>query len=251
MNLVMNAAEATSAGTVTIRTANKEISAPLEFHDPVIKVGTYVLLAVADTGSGIAPEDLEHVFEPFYTKKKLGHSGTGLGLAIVWNAVQEHQGFIEIKQPEKGSVFELNFPATESAINRPSTLQEGTEVNGCGEHILVVDDEETIRILAKKLLTSLGYQVSVVSSGEEAIEFLRTDKVDLLLLDMLMEPGMNGYQTFKKIKETHPQQKALIASGFSESHNVKKAQELGAGAYLKKPYTLQELGLAVKKELTD
>jgi len=101
------------------------------------------------------------------------------------------------------------------------------------------------------MLTALGYKVSLVTSGEEAIEFLRTGKADLLLLDMLMEPGMNGYQTFKKIKATHPQQKALIASGFSESHNVKKAQELGAGAYLKKPYTLQELGLAVKKALTD
>ncbi|MCK4501553.1 MAG: response regulator transcription factor, partial [Desulfuromonadales bacterium] len=91
--------------------------------------------------------------------------------------------------------------------------------------------------------------VSIVTSGEEAIEYLDNDAVDLLLLDMLMEPGMDGYQTFKQIRANNPQQKAVIASGFSESSEVKKTQALGAGAYLKKPYTLRELGHAVKKEL--
>ncbi len=114
---------------------------------------------------------------------------------------------------------------------------------------LVVDDEENIRVMAEKLLTHLGYRVSVVSSGEEAVDFLRNCTVDLLLLDMLMEPGINGYQTFEQIVALHPGQKALIASGFSESDDVKKTQNLGAGAYIKKPYTLQELGLAIKKEL--
>ncbi|MCD6580666.1 MAG: transporter substrate-binding domain-containing protein [Desulfuromusa sp.] len=251
MNLVINAAEAASKGTVTIGTANKEINMTLKYYGSEIKPGSYVLLSVADTGTGIAPEDLEHIFEPFYSKKKFGRSGTGLGLAVVWNAVQEHQGFIEVKQPAEGSLFELNFPATGREICGLTVPQDGIEIEGCGEHILVIDDEGSIRTLAEKLLINLGYKVSLVSSGEEAVEFLRNCSVDLLLLDMIMEPGMNGYQTFKKIKETHPQQKALIASGFSESHNVKKAQELGAGAYLKKPYTLQELGLAVKKALTD
>nr|MDA3902463.1 response regulator [Desulfuromusa sp.] len=203
----------------------------------------------ADSGAGISPEDREHIFEPFYTKKKLGHSGTGLGLAIVWNTVQEHQGFIEVEQPGVGSRFTLYFPATESETADRAVQLEDVELQGHGEHILVVDDEKNIRVMAEKLLTNLGYQVSFVSSGEAAVEFLRNCTVDLLLLDMLMEPGMNGYQTFKQIKAFHPGQKALIASGFSAGHDVKKAQELGAGAYLKKPYTLQELGLAIKQEL--
>lgn len=249
MNLLMNAAEATSTGTVTISTANKELALLPDSCDTDNKPGSYVLLAVADSGSGIAPEDLDHIFEPFYTRKKLGHSGSGLGLAVVWNAVQEHQGFIEVKQPAAGSLFELNFPATKAVICSLTVALDENEIKGCGEHILVVDDEESIRFLAEKLLIDLGYQVSLVSSGEAAVEFLRDGCADLLLLDMLMEPGMNGYQTFKEIKSRHPEQKALIASGFSESDEVKKAQLLGAGAYLKKPYTLQELGVAIKKEL--
>ncbi|MDX2480805.1 MAG: transporter substrate-binding domain-containing protein [Desulfuromusa sp.] len=248
MNLVMNAAEATGVGVVTIKTANRYIDKPPNNHEN-IKTGEYILLSVADSGTGILPEDREHIFEPFYTKKKLGHSGTGLGLAIVWNTVQEHQGFIDVEQPGVGSRFSLYFPATESVVVDRAAQMEDIELQGHGEHILVVDDEKHIRIMAEKLLTSLGYQVSLVSSGEAAVEFLRNCTVDLLLLDMLMEPGMNGYQTFKQIKASHPGQKALIASGFSEGHDVKKAQELGAGSYLKKPYTLQELGLAIKKEL--
>lgn len=247
MNLVINAAEATQSGIVKIKTANKIADETTENHTEIS--GKYVLLSIADTGPGISQEDREHIFEPFYTKKKFGHSGTGLGLAVVWNTVQEHQGVIEVEQPEEGSRFVIFFPATISDVSAQIVQLEDDELHGNGEHILVIDDELSIRILAAKLITNLGYQPFVVSSGEEAIEFLRTRKVDLLLLDMLMEPGMGGYQTYRHIKEFCPEQKALIASGFSESVEVKKAQELGAGAYIKKPYTLQELGIAIKKEL--
>ncbi|MEE4253572.1 MAG: transporter substrate-binding domain-containing protein [Desulfuromusa sp.] len=247
MNLVINAAEATQSGIVKIKTANKIANETVENHTAIS--GKYVLLSVADNGPGISQEDREHIFEPFYTKKKFGHSGTGLGLAVVWNTVQEHQGVIEIEQPEEGSRFVIFFPASDGHLSAQSVQLEDDELQGNGEHILVIDDELSIRIMAAKLLTNLGYQPFVVSSGEEAVEFLRTGKVDLLLLDMLMEPGMGGYQTYRQIKEFCPEQKALIASGFSESVEVKKAQELGAGAYIKKPYTLQELGVAIKKEL--
>ncbi len=249
MNLIINAAEATSAGNITITTENKKLTTPVTFHDRTLEPGPYVMLSIADDGPGIPAENLEHIFDPFYSNKTLGHSGTGLGLTIVWNTVQDHDGFIEIKQPEKGgTIFALNFPAVKRESN-PVSVEDNIDIEGHGEHVLIVDDEETVRTLAKKLLLDLGYQISVVSSGEEAIEFLDQHKVDLLLLDMLMEPGLNGYETFKRIRAKHPQQKAVIASGFSESHEVKKAQALGAGAYLKKPYTLKELGLAVKKEL--
>jgi CheY-like chemotaxis protein len=161
----------------------------------------------------------------------------------------EHQGLIEVKQPGRGSVFELYFPATADKTHKKDTAMDDHDLDGNGKHILVVDDEETIRTMVEKMLITLGYRVSLVSSGEEAIAFLQTNTADLLLLDMLMEPGINGYQTYQKIKEFHPDQKALIASGFSESIDVKKAQTLGAGAYIKKPYTLRELGLAIKREL--
>ncbi len=247
MNLVINAAEATGQGDVTLSTKNVEIDHGLEKGDMFLEPGTYVLFTIADSGSGIASEDIEHIFEPFYTKKKFGHSGTGLGLAVVWNTVLEHQGFIDVRQPGQGSVFELYFPATANDVI-PDNSTEHPDLTGTGEHILVVDDEEPIRALAKKMLTTLGYRVSLAASGEEAIDFVRKNNVDLLLLDMLMEPGINGYQTYQQIKVFRPDQRALIASGFSESSDVQQTQQLGAGAYIKKPYTLDELGQAIKKE---
>ncbi len=250
MNLVINAAEATRQGEVFLATKNKKVDVAVKNGDMSLEPGSYVLFSITDNGSGIISEDLEHIFEPFYTKKKFGRSGTGLGLAVVWNTVLEHQGFIDVRQPGQGSIFELYFPMTAQQVAAPDNSIGQLDLDGHGEHILVVDDEEPIRVLVEKMLTALGYRVSLVASGEEAIGFLKKNRVDLLLLDMLMEPGMNGHQTYQQIKMFLPEQKALIASGFSESAEVKEAQALGAGAYIKKPYTLQELGIAIKKELT-
>jgi len=121
--------------------------------------------------------------------------------------------------------------------------------SGNGESILIVDDVEDQRQIAFGMLKELGYSVVSVSSGEEAVEYLTTNKVDLLLLDMIMDPGMDGLDTYKKIIELHPGQKAIIASGFSETDRVKELQSLGAGAYIRKPLLLEKIGLAVKKEL--
>ena len=120
---------------------------------------------------------------------------------------------------------------------------------GRGETILVVDDVEEQRKIAASMLKELGYSVVSVSSGEEAVEYLKTNKVGLLLLDMIMDPGMDGLDTYKKILEIRPGQKVIIASGFSETDRVKEVQNLGAGAYLKKPFLLEKIGLAVKEEL--
>ena len=248
MNLVINAAEATESGQVRIKTENRTIVTPEE-GQAVTRPGNYSVLSVEDNGSGIAAEDLEHIFEPFYSKKKLGRSGTGLGLAVVWNTVLEHQGFVDVKQPGTGSLFELYFPATDEALAEHLVIPQDSELHGRGEHVLVIDDEEPLRALAEQLLLTLGYRVSVVASGEEAIAFVSRTKVDLLVLDMLMDPGINGYETYKQIKTLYPAQKAVIVSGFSESYDVKKTQGLGAGPYVKKPYTLEELGQAVKNEL--
>jgi len=245
MNLVINAAEATQKGTVVISTQCVNVT---EVRAEV-KPGLYVQLKVTDMGPGIADEDLEHIFDPFYTKKKLGHSGTGLGLAVVWNTVQEHQGFIDVIRLERGTQFELNFPASDQSISASDQAASDNELRGHGETILVVDDEPAIRNLATRLLEDLGYRARTVSSGEEAVTFLRQEKADLIILDMIMEPGMSGYETFKQIKTFLPNQKAVIASGFSESTAVKQTQKLGAGVYIKKPYTLQELGLEIKREL--
>ncbi|MBT3259298.1 MAG: response regulator, partial [Deltaproteobacteria bacterium] len=204
---------------------------------------------ISDTGTGISPDDMEKIFEPFYTKKKMGRSGTGLGMAVVWGTVKDHNGYIDVQSTEgKGTTFTLYFPVTRESVEERSEIFL-KDYMGKGEAILVVDDVEEQRRIVSGMLKELGYSIAMVSSGEEAVEYLRTHKVALLVLDMIMDPGMDGLDTYKKILELHPEQKALIASGFSETDRIKEVQGLGAGAYIKKPFLLEKIGIAVKKEL--
>lgn len=114
---------------------------------------------------------------------------------------------------------------------------------------MVVDDLPQQREIASALLKKLGYFVDTVSSGEEAVEYMKENSVDILLLDMIMDPGIDGLDTYKKIVAPHPNQKAVIASGYTETARAKEAQKLGVGQYLKKPYTLEKIGLTIKSEL--
>jgi two-component system, cell cycle sensor histidine kinase and response regulator CckA len=138
---------------------------------------------------------------------------------------------------------------TRDEITPEQVTKSASEYMGKGESILVVDDVKEQRNLACTLLTRLNYNAVSVSSGEEAVEYIKQHTVDLVVLDMIMDPGMDGLDTYWKILEIHPRQRAIIVSGFSETERVTKAQALGAGAYVKKPYVLERLGLAVKKEL--
>jgi len=250
MNLISNAAEAMlNGGKVTISAKNRYIDKPIKGYDEV-KEGDYVVLNVADTGIGISPEDMERIFDPFYTKKTMGRSGTGLGMAVVWGTVKDHKGYIDVKSTEgKGTTFTLYFPVTRKEMAKDESLFSMEDCIGHGESILVVDDVEEQREIASVMLRKLGYSVTSVSSGEEAMEYMKNNSADLLVLDMIMDPGINGRETYERIIKFHPEQKAIIASGFSETEDVKKALELGAGQYIKKPYTLEKIGIAVRDEL--
>ena len=249
MNLITNASEAIEdSGTVTISSNNRYLDEPLKGYEDV-RQGEYVVLSVSDEGSGISPEDLERIFEPFYTKKVMGRSGTGLGLAVVWNTVQDHKGYINVKSSEEGTVFELYFPVTREQVAAEEEEIPLEDYLGNGEKILVVDDEERQREIAGVLLTKLGYVAESVSSGEEAIEYLKEHPMDLIVLDMVMPKGINGRKTYEEIIKIRPGQKAIIASGYAKTKEVDLAQELGAGKYIKKPYTLAKVGVAVKEEL--
>jgi len=252
MNLVSNAAEAMpEGGKLTLSTENRYIDRPISGHDDV-KEGDYVVLTISDTGTGIPPGDMEKIFEPFYTKKKMGRSGTGLGMAVVWGTVRDHNGYIDLQSTEgKGTTFTLYFPVTREKLPEDKSSLPIESYRGNGESILIVDDVEEQRDTASGMLKELGYSVVSVSSGEEAVEYLKTNKVDLLLLDMIMDPGMDGLDTYKKILEIHPGQKAIIASGFSETDCVTEVQSLGAGAYIRKPFFLEKIGLAVNEELVE
>ena len=249
MNLVSNAAEAMpEGGNLTVSTENRYIDRPIRGYDNV-KEGDYAVLTMSDTGTGISPDELEKIFEPFYTKKKMGRSGTGLGMAVVWGTIKDHNGYIHVQSTEgKGTAFTLYFPVTRKSVEEKSEISL-KDYMGKGETILIVDDVEEQRKIASGMLKELGYSVVSVSSGEEAIEYLRSNKVDLLVLDMIMDPGLDGLDTYRKIIKLNPGQKAIIASGFSETDRVEEVQSLGAGAYIRKPLLLEKIGVAIKEEL--
>jgi len=249
MNLVSNAAEAIEgSGKVSIYTKNRYLKDRIKGYDDVT-AGEYVVLEVADNGSGIPPHDLASIFEPFYTKKVMGRSGTGLGLAVVWNIVQDHKGYIDVASNERGTRFTLYFPVTRDGILETALSTPVEDYKGNNEIILVVDDVESQREISCKMLETLGYRTKAVASGEEAVRYVKEHHVDLLLLDMIMDPGMNGRETYEKILSFHPEQKAVIASGYAKTADVVAVQKMGAGLYIRKPLTLEKLGKAIKTGL--
>ena len=249
-NLTNNAVEAMlNDGRVLISTVNKNIEKPVKGYEYVPK-GEYVLLCVSDTGIGIPEVDIKKIFEPYYTKKVLGRTGSGIGLTVVWNIVKEHNGFIDvISEVGNGTVFHIYFPVTEDKIVKNDKIFRMEEYIGNGETVLIIDDEENQREIVINLLKKLNYSPAAVSSGEEAIEYLKINKVDLLMLDMLLGEGMDGLDTYKKIRKICHNQKVIIISGFSASDNIKEAQKLGAGEFVKKHITVEEIGMVIKKEL--
>ncbi|MCP4671484.1 MAG: response regulator [Desulfobacula sp.] len=250
MNLVSNAAESMPAGgDIIVSTRNQYIDKPVTGYDE-IKEGDFVVFTIKDHGMGIKPEYLNKIFEPFYTKKIMGRSGTGLGMSVVWGVVQDHKGYIDIKSiMGKGTKFDLYFPATRQNIAEPEKIVLIENYTGNGESILIVDDIEKQRDITTTLLKKLNYSPKAISSGELAVEYIKNNSPDLVVLDMIMDPGIDGLETYKQIIKINPGQKAIIVSGFSEDEKVKEAQKLGAGKYVKKPYTLEKIGLAIKNEL--
>ncbi|MEN6620205.1 MAG: PAS domain S-box protein [Smithella sp.] len=250
MNLVSNAAESISdAGQVTIRTENRYLDYPIRGYDSM-QEGDYALLIVSDTGMGISDNDVGKIFEPFYTRKVMGKSGTGLGLAVVWGTVKDHNGYIDVQSEEgKGTTFTLYFPVTREESEKVEKAESNAAYRSKGETILVVDDVKEQRELAMNMLERLGYKVETVASGKEAIDYLKNKKADLIVLDMIMSPGFDGLETYRRILKINPRQKAIIVSGFSETDRVRKAQEIGAGDFVQKPYSLEKIGLNIRKEL--
>ena len=249
MNLVSNAVDAMpSGGDIEIATANTYIDKTYQGYE-TIPEGEYAVLTVSDQGIGMPASDLERIFEPFYTKKSMGRSGTGLGMSVVWGTLKDHDGFIDIDSREGfGTTFRLYFPVTRSEGEIPTTVYI-EDYLGNGESILVVDDSREQRELAARMMKRLRYEVHIAPSGESALEMMAGRTFDLVILDMIMDPGMDGLATFKRMRRIAPRQKAIIASGYSESERVREMQRIGAGSYVRKPYTLEKIGIAVRKEL--
>jgi len=247
MNLVINALEAMpQGGELTIRSEHKYVEKLIGGFDN-IDAGEYIVVTVSDTGLGIEEKYFKHLFEPFYTKKTMGISGSGLGLAIVYGVVKDHNGYIDVQSKlNHGTDFIIYLPVVD--IDFAEEKEVVVDIRG-SEKVLVVDDIQEQRELAATLLSSLGYSVEIAPEGKSAVEYLKSNKTDVVILDMIMEDGFDGLDTYKEIIKNHPNQKAIIASGFSETDRVKEAEKLGVGKYVRKPYTMQQLGKAVREVL--
>jgi PAS domain S-box-containing protein len=250
MNLFTNAVEAMpGGGLLTISVTVVRLPRAHSGYE-LIPAGEYVRLSVSDTGVGMESSELGRVFEPFYSSKVMGRSGTGLGMAVVWGVLKDHNGFVDITStPGKGSVISGYFPVTEATLPviEPSDLDR---YRGGGETILVIDDLEEQQSLAAAILETLGYQAETATTGQEAVRKCRQQEYDLVILDMILGGDMDGYATYQEILRFRPGQKAIIASGFSESGRVRETQMLGAGQYIKKPYTVEVLARAIHQELS-
>ena len=256
MNLVTNAVEALPGpGKIRIRIDIEILEQPRTIEHPVqgyaeIPAGEYMVFSISDNGVGIDPSEIESVFEPFFTRKQMGRSGTGLGMALVLGTVNDHRGFIRMdSQPGAGTRVDLFFPAAGPVPEETAESEDARFRKGGRERILVVDDEPLQLDIACSLLGRLGYRVDRRESGEAGLEFLERNRVDLVILDIKMEPGMDGVTACERILEKHPGQKVLFATGFSDKVTLDRARELGRGPCLFKPYTQNKMGRMVRERL--
>jgi CheY-like chemotaxis protein len=190
---------------------------------------------------------MPNIYDPFFTTKNTtAKKGSGLGLSIVHAVVEDHQGFVDVStEVGKGTEFYLYFPITREVIESA----ESSSLTGGTESLLIIDDDNLQRDVSQKILKKLNYKVTSVSSGENALKYLKENKADLLILDMIMPPGMDGAETYQKALEINPGQKAIIVSGYAETERVKLAISLGAGGFIKKPLTKKAIASAIRNEL--
>lgn len=243
LNLGSNAADAMpNGGVLTIKTGNFTLHSKEYGNTFDLKPGSYALLTISDTGQGIDQNVIEHIFEPFYTTKEVG-KGTGLGLASAYGIVKSHGGYITCySEVAQGTTFTIYFPISEQAdIDEGEKSSAMLPEEGSGT-ILIVDDEPPIRDIATQALTRYGYRVITASKGEEALQILVKDHldIDLVILDLNM-PGMGGKKCFTEIMNIDPKAKVLLASGYSTDGPVKDLLEAGARGFIAKPYQLTDL----------
>jgi len=257
INLAVNARDAMAEGGIlTIRTANATQATALRRGHEVMPAGNYVLISVADTGVGIPPENLARIFEPFFSTKEVG-SGTGLGLSTVYGIVKQTGGFIFVDSaPKRGAVFQIYLPRHEAAEGQPAARAEAAEppanrdLTGIGT-ILLVEDEDPVRIFGARALRNKGYKVIEAKSGESALEAIQNaaEQIDLLITDVVM-PHMDGPALVRQVRECHPEMKVIFISGYTEDAFRQRLDSDSEIHFLPKPFSLKQLAGKVKEVIS-
>ena len=250
MNLAVNARDAMpGGGTLHLETSNVELDETYAKTHPPVQPGKYIMLAVSDTGTGIAKSDLPRIFDPFFTTKAMGQ-GTGLGLSIVYGIVKQSGGYIWVySEPGQGTTFKLYFPMTNAALE---VLPWRSDVAGraTGQTVLVVEDESAIRGNVRDCLQQLGYTVLEADSGEAALELTdqQQGKIDLVMTDLIM-PGIGGQEMARRLGERYPDIRILFTSGYTASTIVQRELLREGSSFLEKPFSVSDLSNALHRLL--
>ena len=243
MNLVVNGRDAMpNGGRLQIEAKNTEIDENYARMQPDARPGRYVVISVADTGTGIPPGILAKIFEPFFTTKEVG-KGTGLGLSTALGIVRAHGGFLTVYSEQgKGTCFKVYLPASESGRSRERQLKTAKSPQGHGELVMVVDDEAAIREIIKVTIENNGYNVITATDGTEAVAMLAGEKrhIAAVLVDLMM-PFMDGIATIRALQRLSPQTKFLAISGLMDQARISQLKELSAVEFLAKPFTTEQI----------
>jgi PAS domain S-box-containing protein len=250
MNLCTNAFHAmrSTGGTLDVAVAPLDLSAGDVSSEPGLHAGPYIKIDVRDTGHGIAPEMLDRVFTPYFTTKEKG-LGTGLGLPVVQGIVESHGGAIRVSsQPGKGTCFTVLLPRIEQTENKHSEESEVFKVGS--ERILFVDDEESIVEVSEEMLDWLGYQCEAKTNGEDALDAFKAepDAFDLVITDQTM-PGMTGEDLARELTAVRPDIPIILCTGYSDMMSEEKAADLGLGAFITKPISMENMAETIRKVL--
>ncbi len=254
INLVVNARDAMpGGGTLTVRTANHTQAGPMRRGAETLPVGNYVLIEVVDTGVGIPKENLERIFEPFFSTKEIG-SGTGLGLSTVYGIVKQTGGVIFVDSAKGvGATFQIYLPRyQQSDMTAAARADVGEapavkDLTGVGT-VMLVEDEDPVRIFGARALRNKGYTVLEARSGEAALELMgnTADRIDLLITDVVM-PKMDGPGLVREVRETHPEMKVIFISGYTEDSFRQRLDSDSDIHFLPKPFSLKQLATKVKE----
>ncbi|MBM2842858.1 MAG: multi-sensor hybrid histidine kinase [Anaerolineales bacterium] len=247
LNLALNARDAMpQGGVISFRLARLEVreEAP-PYRD--MRPGSWVMLSVSDTGTGIPAEILPHVFEPFYTTKPVGE-GTGLGLSQVYGIVKQHDGYIDVQStPGQGTTFMAYFPVTTASLSEAHAAGQAVDVQGNSETILVVEDDEAARNALGETLLRMNYKIVLAEDGAQALELFEAarEQIALVISDVVM-PRIGGMELFRELRKLNPEVRALLVTGYPLGKDTRELLEAGKAGWIQKPFDSRTLGTRIR-----